>query len=141
MTNIYALTLLLGAVSVGMFNMMKIVEMKNAVRNLVLNITKEGKEIAPDLKLLMINNEFRPMTIGVCLYLLLFAVACFSVPLLLQIDIPDKFSPAIWPASVLAGCLGGYALYVDATLSYGEIKRMKKAVAKELADADQGNGI
>lgn len=137
MSNTYALLLLLAGVSVGLFNLMKIIETKNNTRNLVVNVNKDGKDIPARYKRMMIENEFWPMTVGVNLYLLLFSVSFLCLPGVLY---SDKVPFSWWtiPPCLLAAFLGFYAMYIDLTVSFEERKLMRNVVDQaEVSEADR----
>jgi hypothetical protein len=139
MTNNEALLTALGAVSIGMFNMMKIVEVKNGVRNTVMNVSKDGKDIPSYLKEMMVRNEFKPMTIGVDIYLLVFSIALLSIPHLSSSDGSGGPSWWLYPTCYLASALGCYALYVDATISFREYHFMLRFIDKERDQRGDGD--
>lgn len=117
----------LGAVWAAMFNVIKIVEMKNGIRNLVLDIDEKGKGISRDKKMLLIYSDFVPLSIGIFLFLLVFSGGLATIPSIYE----DKKQPLSFYET--AGCYATtlftwFAMAVDLFASILEYRKMRKHI-------------
>ena len=108
----------------GMFNVMKIVEMKNGIRDRVLDM-HDGKVLDKEQKQLLLSHDYVPMCFGIWLFLLVFAIGLASIPLAFWAKAPDKLSSA--EAVVCFGAAGFtvFAMLVDVVASRSEYRKMR----------------
>ena len=118
----------------GMFNIIKIVEIKNQKRDLVLNISREGFHLTPCRRKLLLKRDYIPLSQGVWFALALLALFLGTLPLALD----GKQGLAEW--SVCAGCAGFalFALATDIYQSIAEIREMRAYIKKAVRPRDVG---
>ena len=112
----------------GVFNVMKIIEMKNGIRNLVLDIHKDPP-LSKDQKALLLSHDYVPLSFGIFLFLLVFSGALGSIPFTFWAKAPGKLGGA--EAAVCFGAAGFSlsAMIVDFVASLSEYRKMKSHIA------------
>jgi len=121
-TDVTVVLLVLGAIWVGMFNVVSVVEIKNGKRDRVLGLS-EGKALTAAQKKLILWNDYITLEIGIVCFLLLFS-GCFAV-------LPAIFQAKGAPMASLealgcygAAAFGALALVLEAVSSASEIHTM-----------------
>lgn len=129
MDKITIVLVVMTAVVAGMFNMMKIVEMKNNARNIVLDIAKDGKDVSKEHKRMLMTNDYLPMGIGIWIFLFIFAGSFAAIPIVFKL----KNEALHWPEQCV--CYGAavfclFAMVVDIVSTVTEWSFMKEHLAK-----------
>ncbi|MGZ8900905.1 MAG: hypothetical protein ACXW3Z_12485 [Limisphaerales bacterium] len=130
MDEITVIVIVLTATWGGVFNVMKIVEMKNGLRNLVLDIDEKGLRLARDQKKILVWNDYFPIAIGVWIFLFVFAGGLFAIPSSFHL----QKAPLNW--ADIAVCYGAsffciFALLVDVVCSVREMTKMLSKIATQ----------
>lgn len=120
MDELTATLLALAAVWGGMFNVMKIVEMKNGIRDRVLDM-HDGKKLSKENKELLIWNDFVPISIGLNIFLFVFTVGFLAIPFL----VPGGARWPTWVVCICAASLSLFAMAIDIRASRTECRRMR----------------
>lgn len=128
MDKVTVILVVLGATWGAIFNVLKIVEMKNGIRNLVLDIDSKGKDVSLQNKKLLLWADYAPLAIGVFLFCLLFSGGLIAIPFIYDAK-ATKDNPGLneyeWFGCFGAASFTGFAMFVDAIASWVEIARMR----------------
>lgn len=129
MDKITVILVVLGATWGAMFNVMKTIEMKNGIRNLVLDIDRDGKELSKDKKLLLLTYDYIPLWVGVFLFLLIFSGGLASIPFVYWAKKGDLDLSCL----EALGCFGAagfsaFAMIVDFVAGRSEIATMREYI-------------
>jgi len=117
--------IVLAATWASVFNIVKVIEIMNAKRDLVLDINEAGSRLTIEQKRLLMTHDFAPMWIGVIAFLLIFTGGLASIPFTYwSKNVPFSITEAI-------GCFGaatfsGFALIASIFCGFSEYKTMKK---------------
>lgn len=125
MNELTAVLAAMAAVFGGLFNVMKIVDTKNAIRDRVLDM-HDGRLLTQEQKNVLLSNDFRPMAVGLQFFLFVFAVGFLGLPFLVE----GKVHWLTWLFCWSAAALCVFAMGVDIWASRDEVKRMRDAISK-----------
>jgi len=108
----------------GMFNLMKIVEMKNGIRDRILGIDPNGQGLSVENRKLLLYSDYVPLAIGIFAFLSLFSSCLASIPSTIpNLNAWDKF------ACYGAAGFAAFALIVDFVCSIFEVQKMRTHIA------------
>ena len=122
------------ALAVGMFNTIKIVELKNQKRDLVLNIAREGFHLTPCRRKLLLERDYIPLSQGVGFvpFILTVFLACLPIA-------DEKRGLLEWGLCGSCAAFSLFALVTDIRHSFGEVREMRAYIAKRIKPRDLPN--
>ena len=121
--------LVLGASWAGMSQIIKVVEIMNKRRDLVLGIDKRGKTLTISHRKLLLYSDFIPFWIGVMLFLAVFAGAFAALPTIVESKNHELHLLETVGCYGAAG-LGGFAFLVVLIAGGTEIIRMRTYISE-----------
>ena len=124
MEKLTIILVVLGATWAGMFHVIKTVEIKNAKRDIILNISLEGRELNRRQKEILLNQDYIPIWNGIRFFLVMIGVSFASLPFVVEGGGRDLHY-AEWAVCTFAVLFAAYALYVETTAGWVEVKEMK----------------
>jgi hypothetical protein len=129
------LMLVVAATWGGMYNVMKIVETKNDVRNRVLGI-KDSLVISSKHMRMLRRNDYVPLGIGIWLFLSVFSLAIFFAP---RVTSPNPGWRLVYSCYAIAG-FGMFAMLVDIWATFEEWFVMDKHIKETERKEKVGKG-
>jgi len=122
--------LVLAATWAGMFHVIKIVEIKNAKRDLILDISRDGKHLDRKQRELLLTHDYIPIWLGVLFFLVIYCGAFVALPFVLvsRTEPPDKLHWLEWVGSFGAALFAAYAFVVDLCAGRSEVKKMREHI-------------
>jgi CDP-diglyceride synthetase len=115
--------LVLGAVWVGMYNVINVVEIKNGKRDLVLKLSEQGAKLTVDQRRFILWHDYVTLEAGIICFLGLFSAAIASLPRVFK----DKDSPMTKVERYCcygAGAFGLLALLIEVVSAGDELRLM-----------------
>ena len=121
----------LGATWAGMFPVLKVVEINNSKRDLVLNINKDGERLTVDHRKMLLYCDFVPIWFGILIFLVIYAGAFLALPFIVEQKVTNPKEALV--GLEMLGCFGaaGFVLFaLTATLVGGifEIMKMRRFI-------------
>ena len=120
--------LVLAAAWAGMFHVIKIIEIKNHKRDLVLKISTDGMHLTTEQRRLLLNNDYVSFWIGIMIFLLIYSGAFASLPSIVE----HKQASALDPLDVLCcyatAAFGLFALVVEFMVGWSEVRTMRTSI-------------
>jgi hypothetical protein len=121
------LLIVFGATWGAMFQVMKIVEMQNSKRDLILDIDEKGVRLTPEQKNLLLWSDFFPVWLGLILFLLFFSGGFAAFPTVLRekaVTVTTLESMTCYGAATFAA----FATLVEIIAGFIEMKRMREFI-------------
>jgi hypothetical protein len=121
--------LVLGAAYVAMFHVLKIVEIMNGKRDLILNIHQDGERLTREQRSLLLWSDFFPLWLGVLFFLSIYSGVFFALPYVLAekgVWVTPKECYACWALA----SFGMFALLVELIAAGTEFAKMWAFIGK-----------
>lgn len=121
---------ILGITWAGVYNIVQVIEIANAKRDLILDIDKDGRLLDRDQKTLLLRHDYIPMMFGLCIVAVLYGSGLIAI----------LFTATSTAAIHVVGCIGallfvGYTLVATIITMLREVRVMKEYIAKSTSSS------